>query len=173
MAEIAVSDLSFAYRPGREVLSNVSAVFRPGEAVNILGPNGCGKTTLLKLILGLISPPPGRVVVAGRPAESFSRRRLAQLMAYVPQNHSGVFPFKALEAVMMGRLARGPWWRYRPEDRLRAQAALERVRLAHLADRSCLELSGGERQLVLVARALAQQAEFLIMDEPVANLDYG
>jgi iron complex transport system ATP-binding protein len=165
--------LRFSYRRGAEVLSGLSAAFAPGQATCVLGPNGCGKTTLLKLMLGLLSPPPGAVEVAGRPLEALGRRDLAKLMSYVPQSASMVFNYKVLEMVMMGRIARGPWWRYLPSDRAKARGALERVRMAGAAERSCSELSGGERQLVLIARALAQEAPFMIMDEPAASLDYG
>jgi iron complex transport system ATP-binding protein len=173
VAEITIQGLSFAYQPGREVLSGLSAVFGPGQATCVLGPNGCGKTTLLKLVLGLLIPPKGAINVAGQPVEILRRGRLASLMSYVPQSSAMVFQFKAWEMVMMGRLSRGPWWRYLPRDRDRAMAALERVGLARLAERTCSELSGGERQLVLIARSLAQEAPFMIMDEPAANLDYG
>ena len=171
--ELAVSGLKFAYSSGPEVISGLSCVFGPSQASCVLGPNGCGKTTLLKLMLGLLAPPKGAVEINGRPVEAMSRRDLAKLMSYVPQNASTVFQFSVLEMVMIGRIARGPWWRYLPSDQDRAMAALERVRMAKAAKRSCAELSGGERQLVLIARALAQDAPFMIMDEPAASLDYG
>ena len=171
--DIEIRDLHFAYAAGRPVLNGLSLSIRPGEVVNILGPNGCGKTTLLKLMLGFLEAPAGSVLVEGRDIRAYARRELARRLAYVPQSHSGVFNYAALDMVLMGRTSSSPWLRFRDEDYGRARAALERVRIGHLADRPYLHLSGGERQLVLIARALAQNSSFLIMDEPVSGLDYG
>ncbi|MDR0356053.1 MAG: ABC transporter ATP-binding protein, partial [Deltaproteobacteria bacterium] len=143
------------------------------EVVNLLGPNGCGKTTLLKALLGFLPSPSGRLFLGGRPLESIKRRELARLLAYVPQHHQGAFPYSARDVVLMGRTAASPWLRFSLEDRDKAVNSLEKVRLGHLAERSYLELSGGERQLVLIARALAQECAGLIMDEPVSSLDFG
>lgn len=170
---IEVRDLTLGYRKSAPVLKNVSLAVRMGEVVNILGPNGCGKTTLLKAMLGFLPPPPGRVLLDGTPLERFARRDLARRLAYVPQSHRGVFPYSARDVVLMGRTVHSPWLRFSDEDRARAEAALLRVRMGHVADRSYLELSGGERQLVLIARALAQDCPYLAMDEPVGGLDYG
>ncbi|MDR2442569.1 MAG: ABC transporter ATP-binding protein [Deltaproteobacteria bacterium] len=173
MADIEINNLSFAYPGGQKVLWDLSMVFSPGQVVSILGPNGCGKTTLLKLVLGLLTPPKGAVRVLGQKVEDLSRQKLARLISYVPQSSALVFHYKALEMVLMGRVSRGPWYRYQKEDLDRARAALARIGLEHLSDRSYIELSGGERQLVLIARALAQQAPFMVMDEPASSLDYG
>ncbi|MCL2029758.1 MAG: ABC transporter ATP-binding protein [Deltaproteobacteria bacterium] len=170
---IEIRGLTMGYPKRREVLKNFSLSIGAGEVVNILGPNGCGKTTLLKAMLGFLPSPPGHIFLDGRPLEKISRRDLAGRLAYVPQQHHGVFHYSALDVVLMGRTAASPWLRFSAEDRGRAAAALNRVRLGGLAGRSYLELSSGERQLVLIARALAQNCACLVMDEPVAGLDYG
>lgn len=170
---ITIRDLTVGYHKSRPVLNNLSLEIGPGEIVNILGPNGCGKTTLLKSILGFLPLPPDSLFLDGTPIGQFSRNSLARRLAYVPQSHRGVFPYTAREVVLMGRTAHSPWLRFSPEDHRTAHAAMERVRITHLAERSYLELSGGERQLVLIARALAQNCAYLIMDEPVGGLDYG
>lgn len=170
---IEIRNLHFTYIPRHEILRGINLSVQPGEVVNILGPNGCGKTTLLKLILGFLPASPGSALINGEDIRRFSRRGLARLLAYVPQAHNGVFNYTATEMVMMGRTAASPWLRFSQDDHRRAATALERVRIGHLANRHYLYLSGGERQLVLIARALAQNSTFLIMDEPVSGLDYG
>ena len=170
---IGIQGLHFSYSGEGEVLKGLSLDIRPGEVVNILGPNGCGKTTLLKLILGFLPASAGSIFIGGLDIGQLSRRELARQLAYVPQSHNGVFNYSVLEMVLMGRTSASPWLRFSPDDRIRAEEALERVRISHLAGRRYLHLSGGERQLVLIARALAQNSIFLIMDEPVSGLDYG
>lgn len=170
---IEVRNLSFNYHRGGQVLKNLSVVLAPGEVVNILGPNGCGKTTFLKIILGLLPIAPATVFINGQPLEQFKRHQLAHLLAYVPQAHNGVFHYTVREMVLMGRTNAGPWHHFSAEDEKKTQAVLKRIHLNALADRSYLEISGGEKQLVLIARALVQDSSFLIMDEPVNGLDYG
>jgi iron complex transport system ATP-binding protein len=170
---IEIRDLGLGYHKSPPVLKNFSLRVGRGEVVSILGPNGCGKTTLLKALLRFIPAPPGRLFLEKKPLEKIGRRDLARLLAYVPQHHHGVFNYPALDVVLMGRTAASPRLRFSAEDHDLARCALERVRLGHLAKRSYLELSGGERQLVLIARALAQNCAALIMDEPASGLDYG
>ncbi len=170
---IRIRELSFAYHKQRPVLNGISLDITRGEVVNVLGPNGCGKSTLLKAMLGFLKLRPGMITLDDAPLETIHRIDLARKLAYVPQLHNGVFHYTALDMVLMGRTMENPWRRFSAADYARAGAALERVRLGHLAERSYLELSGGERQLVLIARALAQNSAFLIMDEPVSGLDYG
>ncbi|WP_394027338.1 ABC transporter ATP-binding protein [Desulfovibrio falkowii] len=170
---IEVRNLTVSYHRAPPVLKNISLRVGRGEVVNVLGPNGCGKTTLLRALLGLLPAPPGSIVLDGCPLEKIRRRNLARSLAYVPQQHTGVFGFQVLDVVLMGRTVRSPWLRFSARDREWAMDALEKVRLAHLADRSYLELSGGQRQMVLIARALAQDCAALVMDEPVTGLDYG
>jgi iron complex transport system ATP-binding protein len=165
--------VSFSYR-SRAVLRDISFELRYGETVSLLGPNGSGKTTLLKLLLGLKRPGSGQILFDGNPLHQLRPRQAATLLAYVPQDHTMVFPYRVLDVVLMGRLPHlGLFNGYRTEDHELARHALEKMGIAHLSARPYNEISGGERQLALIARALAQGAKTLIMDEPVSGLDYG
>jgi iron complex transport system ATP-binding protein len=156
----------------REVLADVSLELRPGEVLGLAGPNGAGKTTLLRAGCGVLAPASGRVLLEGRPLAEHGRRGVARRLAVVPQDAAFAFPFRAGEVVLMGRTPHLPRLGFEgSEDLAIARSALERVGIAALADRSILELSGGERQLVLFARALAQQPSVLLLDEPTAHLD--
>jgi len=171
--ELLAQELHFAY-PGRDVLRGVTLTVRPGEVVSLLGANGSGKTTLLRLLLGLSKPKSGRVSLNGKLLRHYPRRELAQYLAYVPQTHVTPFPYTVREIVVLGRLphtglVRSPTRR----DHRVAMGMLDRLGIADLAELPYTEISGGERQLALIARALAQGARILIMDEPVSNLDYG
>ena len=170
---IRVQNLTFAYHRHPPVLHDVSFAMERGEIVSILGPNGCGKSTLLKAILGLLPLSNGAVCIDDVPVASLSRKELAKKLAYVPQQHTGVYHYTALDMTLMGRTGDNPWRRYSEKDYSNARQALERVGMGHLAAHSYLRLSGGERQLVLIARALAQGSGFMVMDEPVSGLDYG
>ena len=145
-----------------------------GEVLCVLGPNGAGKTTLFRTLLGLLPPLGGRVSVAGVDIATLPRAELARRIAYVPQAMTSPFQFTVLDIVEMGRTAHlaafAPPSR---RDRERAMHALERLGIAALADRPIEAASGGERQLALIARALATEATHLLMDEPTANLDFG
>jgi iron complex transport system ATP-binding protein len=170
---IEARDIDFAYR-GRPVLSGATLALGPGELVCLLGANGAGKSTLLKVMLGLLKPQHGGVTLDGRPLAEVGRRPLARRVAYVPQVHTAPFPYSVREVVLMGRLpAAGLFRAPGAADHAAAAAALEHLAIAHLAERPYTEVSGGERQLALIARALAQEARFLVMDEPLAGLDYG
>lgn len=166
-------DIHFAYR-GRMVLAGASLALHTGELVCLLGANGAGKSTLLKVLLGLLPPQRGSVGIDGRRLAGLARRELAQRVAYVPQVHAAPFPYTVREVVTMGRLpANGLFRAPGAEDKAAVARVLERLGIAHLADRSYTEVSGGERQLALIARALAQEARLLVMDEPLTGLDYG
>jgi iron complex transport system ATP-binding protein len=157
-----------------EVLHGVSLGVPAGSVVALLGPNGAGKTTLFRTLLGLIPALGGRVLVDGKDLAAMSRPAVAREVAYVPQASTAGFDFTLLETVEMGRSAHlGAIARPRPRDRELAAAALERLGIGALADRALATVSGGERQLALIARALATEARALVMDEPTANLDYG
>jgi iron complex transport system ATP-binding protein len=157
---------------GREILAGLSLTLGRGELLTLAGPNGAGKTTLLRLASRVATPSAGRVRVAGRDASELSRRELARELAVVPQDVSLAFPFSAGEVVLMGRAPHLGLLGFETADDVgRAREAMERVGVAHLADRSVLELSGGERQLLLLARALAQDARVLLLDEPTSHLD--
>lgn len=166
-------DLTIGY--GRTVVgSDLSLSVRPGEILCLLGPNGCGKTTLFKTLLGLIPPLGGTVSIGNALLSRLSRAEIARTIAYVPQQHAPPFPYEAVEIVLMGRTARlRPFAQPGAADRQIAEAALERLGIADLAERDYSRLSGGQRQLVLIARALAQEAPLLVMDEPTASLDFG
>ncbi|MBU1172452.1 MAG: ABC transporter ATP-binding protein [Proteobacteria bacterium] len=170
---ISVNQVSYAYS-GTPVLSHVSLSVTKGDILSVLGPNGSGKTTLLKLILGFFQPDSGTVHVDGQDVGTFPTRMLARKIAYVPQVHRMAFSFRMMDVVMMGRIPHKPFiFRYSKKDKALAETAMERMGIAHLKDRSYTEVSGGERQLCLIARALAQGADTFVMDEPVSGLDYG
>jgi iron complex transport system ATP-binding protein len=167
------SALSIGYQ-GRTVATGIDLAVRRGEVLCLLGPNGAGKTTLFKTLLGLIPALDGKVTLDGRPIDSFARRELAQSMAYVPQAQVMEFAYTVLDLVLMGRTAHlGPFSAPGPRDHERAQAALAELGIAELASAEANRISGGQRQLCLVARALAQDAPLLVMDEPTASLDLG
>ncbi len=158
----------------RQVLKDVGLQLRPGDCMALLGANGAGKTTLIRTLLGFVRPDAGEVRLDGQPLVAQARRAIARRIAYVPQAHAPTFPYTVREIVGM---ARGPTsgWGSRPdaEDAAAIDGALERLSMSAFAERSYAELSGGERQAVLVARALAQGAQVLLMDEPSSSLDLG
>jgi iron complex transport system ATP-binding protein len=145
-----------------------------GEVLALLGPNGSGKTTLLKTLLGILPPLAGAVLIDGRPLASYSAFERARRIAYVPQLHVPTFGFSVETVVLMGRAAHGNLFS-RPSavDRAVTERTLERFGIAHLSERPYTMISGGERQLVLLARALAQEPRFIVLDEPTASLDFG
>lgn len=172
-AGLAAHDLAFGY-PGHGVGAGAQLRLNPGEALALLGPNGGGKTTLLKTLLGLLRPLAGTVTLDGEDIARMTPLRRARKIAYVPQSHAGTFAFNVLDVVLMGRTAHGGLFsRPGAKDRAVARAMLEQLGLAHLVERPYTMISGGERQLVLVARALAQEPQYIVLDEPTASLDFG
>ncbi|MFT7773730.1 ABC transporter ATP-binding protein [Roseateles sp.] len=159
---------------GRPLGRPIDLALAGGQVLCVLGPNGCGKTTLFRTLLGLLPALRGRVQVAGQDLGTLPRAALARLLAYVPQAHAGVFAFSVEDVVVMGRSAHlGAFAMPSRADRAMALEALERLGIGALRAKRYTEISGGERQLVLIARALAQQARLLVMDEPTASLDFG
>jgi iron complex transport system ATP-binding protein len=170
---LAVEALSFGYR-GRVVGSDVSFTVAPGEVLCLLGANGGGKSTLFKTVLGLLPALAGRIVLDGEDMGAWDAPRRARAFGYVPQSGAGQFPFTVREMVLMGRVAhRAAFAAPNDADRDAAEAALDSLGIAGLAERDWLRISGGERQLGLIARALAQEPRVLVLDEPTANLDFG
>jgi iron complex transport system ATP-binding protein len=156
----------------RRVLDSVSFDVNPGEIVGLVGHNGSGKTTLVRLATRVLEPGSGEVTLGGVPVADFTRVELARSLATVPQDTALPYPFTALEVVLMGRAPHQPLLGLdRPRDIAVAMSALERLDIQDLAEQSILTLSGGERQLVMFARALAQEPEILLLDEPTAFLD--
>ena len=160
--------------PDHTVGSGLDLALETGEVLALLGPNGGGKTTLLKTLLGLLRPQAGEVRLGGEPLTRISISERARNIAYVPQVHVGTFAFTVETVVLMGRSAHGNLFsRPSAHDREVAHAALDRFGIATLSARPYTEISGGERQLVLLARALAQEPQFIVLDEPTAGLDFG
>ena len=156
------------------VINGLSMDIKPGEIMSILGSNGVGKTTLFRSILGSLPLISGSVLLDGREMSSMKRSETARRIAYVPQSHNPPFPFTALQIAVMGRTAHmGMFSSPSPKDTEKAYEALCTMGAEYLAEKPYTEISGGERQLVLIARAVAQEADYLIMDEPASNLDYG
>ncbi len=170
---VSIKGVSFGYTK-QEVLKGIDLDIHDGEIVTLLGRNGCGKSTLIKLMLGLLRPEKGRVLYKGTDIGHVGAKFLARQIAYVPQIHKSSFPYRVLDVSLMGRIPhKSFFFRYSKEDLDIAYNALERLSMTHLADRPYTEISGGERQLTIIARALVQGAKTFIMDEPAAGLDYG
>ena len=170
---IRVEQLSFSYG-AHSVLKDIGFEANYGEFLSVLGPNGVGKSTLFRCMLGLLKPNEGRTLVDGADISAMTAAELAKKIAYIPQSHSPVFNFSVFDMVLMGTTAQtGHFSAPGSKQAALAEAALDKLGISHLRERGYGELSGGERQLTLIARAVAQQAKILIMDEPSASLDFG
>lgn len=170
---IEVRGLNFSYGT-HAVLNNVSFTTNDGKLLFILGPNGVGKSTLFRCILGLLKGYEGEILVGGADARHIPARELAHMIAYIPQMHHATFNYTVLDMVLMGTAHQfnsisAP----KQKEMAQAWSTIEMMGITELAEKSFLKLSGGEQQLVLIARALAQQARILLMDEPTSNLDFG
>jgi iron complex transport system ATP-binding protein len=168
---LSIQNVSFSYDE-RPVLQDLSFDLKEGDLVGILGPNGSGKTTLLRLMAGSLKPARGQVELEGNPLTDLRGKERAKKIAMVPQEFDIAFPFRSSEVVLMGR------WPYlkpmaweRPEDLAIAQRAMELTNSLQFSDRLVTELSGGERERLLIARALAQEPKILLLDEPTTHLD--
>lgn len=177
---LEVSELTFGFgrrhgRPGASspTLDRISFNAQPGQISVLLGPNGCGKTTLIRCLQGRLRPQCGDASWQGRTLFDMSCVQIAQTMALVPQEHTPLFPYTVQEIVVMGRTPYLPPWQPPSErDLAAAEEAMALVGISHLSQRPYTEISGGERQLVLLARAVAQGTPLLVMDEPTAHLDF-
>jgi iron complex transport system ATP-binding protein len=166
-------DLAIGY-PGHLVGRDIALALEPGEVLCLLGPNGAGKTTLFRTLLGLQPPLGGSVLIDGVPLTELPRAEIARRLAYVPQAHVTEFSYSVLDVVLMGRTARiKPFASPGAADERIALEKLAGLGIAELATHDYTRISGGQRQLALIARALAQEAPILVLDEPTASLDFG
>jgi iron complex transport system ATP-binding protein len=172
MHALTVNNISFSYRSDTPMLTNLSFHVQKGEFLSFVGPNGSGKTTLLRLLDRIFLPHSGSIFLTGKELSAYSRAELAKRIAFVPQDTTIQFPFTVLEIVLMGRSPHSRGSMFESEhDREIALKMLDITDTKHLAHQPITTLSGGERQRVFIARALAQQPEILLMDEPNAHLD--
>lgn len=170
---VEVNNLTFGYRD-HLVLNNISFKINEGDFLCVLGKNGAGKSTLFKLLLGFLKKEKGDILIEGKKLEEYKRKDLAKEIAYIPQYTSSAFSYSVFDTVLMGTTCNldglgSPKHR----EKILAKKALEKFGIANLSNKSTSAISGGERQLVLLARAIAQGSHILILDEPTANLDYG
>ncbi|AEE90625.1 MULTISPECIES: ABC transporter ATP-binding protein [Tepidanaerobacter] len=171
--KLDLNEVAVGYK-GIAVLKDVSFTLNTGEVLCILGPNGSGKTTLFKTIMKLKPPLSGVISIDGCDISKWPYDKIATYIGYIPQNYSTVFPYTALEMVLMGRTPGLSIWSVpKAEDIQIALDSMKALSILHLKDKIFTKISGGERQLVLIARAIAQQTKLLIMDEPTNNLDFG
>ena len=170
MVKISIKGLTFSYRSA-PTLKGVTLEVHEGEVLSLVGPNGAGKTTLLKCINGILKPRIGVIMLDERNLNEYDGRELGKKLGYVPQAEYSHFPLTVFDAVLMGRRPYLRWWRPSKKDLEKVVEALKLVGIEHIAMRYVNELSGGQRQAVLIARALAQDPEVLLLDEPTSNLD--
>ncbi len=172
--KLEVRDVSCGYDPKKSVLRNISFDISSGDICCILGPNGVGKSTLFKTILQLLPKQGGSICIDGEDIDAWSAKKVSTVMAYVEQAHIPTFPYLVKDIAMLGRLGQiSALGQPSAHDHEVVEQALETVGIRHLRDRIYTDISGGERQLLMIARALSQEPKILILDEPTANLDYG
>ncbi|MBL3592152.1 MAG: ABC transporter ATP-binding protein [Synergistaceae bacterium] len=165
---------SFAYGRDREIFGHVDLTLEEGDVLCLLGPNGAGKSTLLHCLDGILPLSKGEILLSGKPLVHLSRRQISQQVAFLPQFHRTSFPFRVLDIVLMGRTPHlGFWTSPGKRDEDRAREALHALDILHLSDSPYTQISGGERQLVLLASALVQEPRLLLLDEPTSHLDFG
>ncbi len=170
---IELEHVGFSYKD-REVLKDVTFSLSEGTLTCLLGPNGVGKSTLFKVILGILKQQTGGIRIGGEDTRGWDARKMASAVAYIPQSHAPVFSYLVIDMVLMGTAPRvGVWSKPRKSERDHAREILKKLGLEELTYREYGKLSGGERQLVLIARALMQGSKILLLDEPTSNLDFG
>ncbi|MCL2517786.1 MAG: ABC transporter ATP-binding protein [Oscillospiraceae bacterium] len=168
-----INNLNFAYSE-KNILNDLCFKADEGEIVTILGRNGAGKSTLLNCMLGLLKPRRGTILLAGRDISKMSEREIASIVGYVPQIHIASFGFSVLEFVVMGCASRiGLFSKPGKRERMDAEAALRELGIENLSDKPYTEISGGERQKAVIARAIVSKPRAVLFDEPTAHLDYG
>ena len=170
MSLLEVNDLAFSYGD-KPVFEHVSFTVDPGQVFCLVGPNGCGKTTLEHCVLMHLKPQRGEIRVSGKSLSEYTERELAGEIAYVPQTHVRSFPYRTVDVIAMGRARRQRFMDSRADHEPYALAVMEQLGIDYLADKEYTTLSGGELQMVLLARALVQESKMLVLDEPVAHLD--
>lgn len=173
-ARFEIEDISFSYTGKKDVFRGISFDVDRGDVFCVLGPNGSGKSTLLRCLCNILKTSSGRISIDGKPLSAMSYKDIACRVGYIPQMHHPTFPYKVKEVVLMGRsphmgMTRTPG----SVDRKIAMDALETLHIENLAERPYTEISGGEMQLVMLARVLTQQPDILLMDEPTSHLDVG
>lgn len=167
-----VKNGSFGYEK-RKILNNISFEVETGEVMSVLGSNGVGKTTLLKCMMGFLKWQSGRTYIDGRPLEEYPHKDVWKKIAYVPQAKGAAFAYSALDMVVLGRSAHiGTFKQPGQEDIEIALKAMDDIGIVHLKDKLCTRMSGGELQMVLIARALTVSPQMLVLDEPESNLDF-
>lgn len=172
-ALLSVENGTFAYRGGPDILSGISFEVYPGEIMAVLGPNGAGKTTLLRCMMDMLRWKSGRSLMGGEDIRNIPARKLWSRMAYVPQAKSAASSYTAFQTVLLGRSSRiGVFASPSDEDMAAAERVMKQLGIMDLADKQCYAISGGELQMVLIARAMASEPEVLILDEPESNLDF-
>lgn len=170
---LIVNNLSFSYKD-KQVLNNISFEIKEGDFVCVLGKNGVGKSTLFKLLLGFLKKQSGNILISNKELEHYSRKELAREIAYIPQYSTSAFNYSVFDTVLMGTTCRlDTLGSPKAKEKQIALEALKQFKIQHLSHKYSDSISGGERQLVVLARAIAQGSKILILDEPTANLDYG
>ncbi len=167
---LQIKNLSFGYKKNQMILNNINLEIKQGEILGILGPNGTGKTTFIKCINNIHKPNEGRILYDGNNIMNLSQLNIAKIIAYVPQYTNNFFPMNVIDTVMMGRM---PYVKkdYSDEDKEIVFSIIKKMNLEKFAFRNIKEMSGGERQRVFIARAMAQQPKIIILDEPTSSLD--
>jgi len=169
---IKIKNLACGYG-NKKTVSGINMEFDKGEVVCLLGPNGVGKTTFFKSLLGFIKVIEGDIYINGKSLDKFSKKERAKAIAYVPQAHQTPFDFKVSDVIMMGRTIHFNKQYPSEHDKKIVSSVIDELGINYLKDKSYLHISGGEQQLVLIARALAQETEIIVLDEPTSNLDFG